>query len=722
VIHGPRQWFRQGTIGNSINSAKTAKLRASYACCAIKPNFCRDDAQPRLRGSRSESGRGYTETMPTASWNQLERTVEQLHAAARESVGVREFYRQLVADAAAALDAARGAAWMAGAGGRPELICQSLPDEGIEDDWPKRRELIGAVLDGGAATVAEFDARHDLLLCPVEQPAREGCNPGRAGAIPPAAVLELWLPRGASPPVRQGWLDFAAALADIAADFHAREELRRLRGTSALQIQAVDLMRRLAAAQSLAGAAFEVANEGRRLLGCDRVAIVLRHDDAWRLTAVSGVDAAQHRTEFGRHSERLADQIAAWGEPIEHTSAPGIGDDERPPRLADALEGHIDHSHARALVGVPIKFAAADPAPTARFDFVLLAERFEAGSSLRQPLIELGEYCAPALGRAAQLDRFPVRTALRWSARIARWRQSARTSRTRVIAGGIALAAAALFIIPAKLTIEAPAHLAAAVEREVFATASGAVAEVRVSHGQSVAQGDVLLVLSDPDLALKLQQVRGEIAATRERLAALAVTRTDRTLREDPAGDQLPLAAEQRQLDEKLASFERQRELLESRRDALTLRSPRAGQVITRDVQTLLASRPVERGQILLTIADPSSGWELRADVPQRHIGHVLAAKNGSSNAMAVTYRLAGDVQATYPGHVIKISSAAPLDAEGLRDEPAPVEVRIAADGDPPPAARPGMSATVRIDCGRRSLGYVWLHDVAATVYRWITF
>ena len=63
------------------------------------------------------------------------------------------------------------------------------------------------------------------------------------------------------------------------------------------------------------------------------------------------------------------------------------------------------------------------------------------------------------------------------------------------------------------MTVEAPAHLAAAVEREVFATANGAVAEVRVVHGQTVAAGDVLIVLRDPELALKLQEARGEIDA-----------------------------------------------------------------------------------------------------------------------------------------------------------------------------------------------------------------
>ena len=200
------------------------------------------------------------------------------------------------------------------------------------------------------------------------------------------------------------------------------------------------------------------------------------------------------------------------------------------------------------------------------------------------------------------------------------------------------------------------------------------------------------------------------------------MTRTDRRLRQDEAENRLPLAAEQRELEERLASLELERGLLESRRDALTLRSPCSGQVITRDVQSLLQSRPVERGQALLTIADIGSGWELRARVPQRQIGHVVEAQAAASEGASVRYRLAGDVGATYAGHVVKISAAAPIDADGLRDEAAPVEVRIAADGDLAVAARPGMTATVRIECGRRSLGYVWLHDVGATLYRWLTF
>jgi hypothetical protein len=62
------------------------------------------------------------------------------------------------------------------------------------------------------------------------------------------------------------------------------------------------------------------------------------------------------------------------------------------------------------------------------------------------------------------------------------------------------------------------------------------------------------------------------------------------------------------------------------------------------------------------------------------------------------------------------------FDTDNLDGELPSVEVRVAIDEGSLAAARPGMNAQVRIHCGRRSLGYVWLHDVWETVYSWITF
>jgi multidrug efflux pump subunit AcrA (membrane-fusion protein) len=669
---------------------------------------------------------------------QLEHYVEQLHAAARSPLGIRDFYRRLLTDAAEALGAVGGAAWRTGSGERLELVCQSLDaDAGFEvpASAERREQLLGVIHRGEAAICslaaspgsrASSAADFDALVCPVPLP---GAKPAGGEA---AAVFELWIPTGAGPLVKQGWLDFAATIAEVASDFHALEELRRLREGEALHRQAVELLRRVQGPRDLTGAAFELANEGRRILECDRLSVVVRRGGRWRLLSTSGATRVQRRNDFTRRTERLADAVSRWGEPISAPVDAGDGS-ELPPRLAAAIEEHIDHSHARELACAPVSFAPPQDAASEdttkrrsrkRFDAVLIAESFEAAdkAAWRHQLVELGELCGPALGRAAALDRFPMRTMLRWSDRLAILRQPARLFRTLLILGALAAAVAALVYVPADFDVEAPATLVAAAERDVFATATGSVAELKVEHGQMVKQNDVLLVLSDPELALKLQQVRGEIDAARKRLDALAVTRTDRTLREENAEDRLPLSAEQRQLEERLVSLEAQRALLDSRRDALTIRSPLAGQVLTRDVQSLLESRPVERGQVLLTIADTSSGWELKAEAPQRQIGHVLEAQRDEPAPLAVSVRVAGDVEKTYPGHVTAISAAAPLEAEGLEDAAPPVEVRIALEGDPPAAARPGMTASVRIHCGQRPLGYVWLHDVGATIYRWATF
>lgn len=673
--------------------------------------------------------------MAPASWMQLEYSIERLHAAARSAIGVREFYRQLLAEASASLAASGGAAWLDGPRG-PELVCQEHEADGqrTSSDGRAGRMRVAEALSTSEATVVHGADGTATVVCPVPRPGADG---GETAGSKSVALIELHMPAGAAPVVEQGWLDYAGTLAAVAADFHALEELRRLRGGVELHRQAVDLMRRVARPRTLAGAAFETANEGRRALGCDRVSVVVRRGSRWRLASTSGVDRVERRTDFARRTEQLAAQVARWGEPL---SAPLDSDGEvaTPPQLAAAIEAHLDHSHARALACAPITFAMREDASDrgaegeesrrrrkrAKPDVVLIAERFDAAGdgALQAQLAELGELCAPALARAAQLDRFPVRTLLGWSEQLAVFSRPARLVKSLLILAALAGAVAALIFVQADFDVEAPATLVAAVEREVFATASGSVAEVRVDHGQQVAAGETLVVLHDPELLLQIQQVRGEIDANRKRLDALAIARTERTTREQETPDRLPLSAEQRQLEERQASLDRQLTLLNQRREALTLRSPIAGQVLTRDVQQLLRSRPVERGQPLLTIADTAAGWELQAEVPQRQIGHVIEAKGASSEPLAASYRLAGDVQQSFPARLVAVNSAAALDAEGLQDEAPPVEARLEVIGDPPPAARPGMSASVRIHCGRQSLGYVWLHDVGATLYRWATF
>ena len=227
----------------------------------------------------------------------------------------------------------------------------------------------------------------------------------------------------------------------------------------------------------------------------------------------------------------------------------------------------------------------------------------------------------------------------------------------------------ALVLVRVDHEIEAPATLQPRVEREIFATTSGKVTDLRVTHGDKVASGDVLAVLHDPQLELEVQRVDGEIATTRKRLEAIAVARTDRQVREEVGNEKLPLSAESEQLEKRLASLRSQQEILDRRREALTLCSPIAGTILTLDVQNLLNTRPVERGQVLLKVADTTAGWRMIADVPQDRISYLVAAQEQESEKLSVRFRVAGDSQNTYSGHLKSISTAAVLDTDALDQE-----------------------------------------------------
>jgi multidrug efflux pump subunit AcrA (membrane-fusion protein) len=432
--------------------------------------------------------------------------------------------------------------------------------------------------------------------------------------------------------------------------------------------------------------------------------------------------------------EQLGDWTARWGEPLDYADLSERADqsetDDLPTELSDLVRRHVDQSQARRLVAVPLQFIhETDDDPSIhnspnRPAAVLIAEQFqtESGALSRQRMIELAHLCEPALGQAVRLDRFALRSVLRWSDRWSKLGWLKGVSRLTVATFAVAAMAAALVFVERDFEIEAPARLTPLVESDVFASADGTVTEIRVAHGDRVETGDVLAVLDDPQLVLDLQRVRGEIDTTRKRLEAIAVARTDRKVRENAESESLSLSAEAQQLQQRMASLERQEEILVLRREALTIRSPISGTVLTLDVQHLLEARPVARGQVLFTVADTTAGWRLLADVPQERIGQVVSARLGSEQPLPARFRLAGDVEQTYTGHLESISETAVFDTDDLDGELPPVEVQVAIDAGSLAAARPGMNAQVRIYCGRRSLGYVWLHDVWETVYSWITF
>ncbi len=669
---------------------------------------------------------GYTEKVMStlephtlaSSWQVVEDLIAGLHELACAPIEPEEFYRRLLESCVATLAAEGGAVWLPELAGKWQVAAQVHLDTIVPADETSR-------------------AAHQRLLqqaALVEQPRvvlPGENNPTRAAILTgaardpqtnrPQALIEIFLRAHSSPATQRGWEEFLAAVIHIVAQYRLHHELRTLRREQSNHDQVLGLLRRLHRCADLREVAYELANEGSRLLGGDRLSVLVRRGSTWQMLAASGTERLESRSDAVKDLQCLAQATAHWGEPLDYSERAELT--ELPLPLANALERHIDHSHARQLVAVPIQFQSGENSDhELQHAAVLVAETFGSEGALsRGKVVELAHLCEPALQQALEGNRWPIRMVADWTNRCTRLWERWGLSRLAIAGGVSAAMLLALIFVSTDFEIEAPATLMPRTVQDVFATTNGTVREVLVHHGEEVEVGTVLAVLDDPELDLESERVRGELATVRKRLEAIAVSRTDRQSRDELTPGRLPLSAEAKQLELRETSLLTQMKLLDKRREALTLRSPIGGTVLTLDVQNLLQTRPVERGQVLFTIADTNSGWMLEAEVPQDRIGHVIATERQTETPLTARFRLAGDWDHTYSGQVRAITETAVLDPAKLSKLP-DVRVEIEADDPSLAAARPQMAAVVRIHCGRRSLGYVWLHDVWDTLYSRLAF
>ena len=91
-------------------------------------------------------------------------------------------------------------------------------------------------------------------------------------------------------------------------------------------------------------------NDGRLLLGVDRVSLVLRRGRKSVVAAVSGQESVHPRGNLIRTMRTLAGQVIAAGEPLRYDGA----FDNLPPQLEQPLAEFIQESGARFLILVPL--------------------------------------------------------------------------------------------------------------------------------------------------------------------------------------------------------------------------------------------------------------------------------------------------------------------------------------------------------------------------------
>jgi len=476
----------------------------------------------------------------------------------------------------------------------------------------------------------------------------------------------------------------------------------------------------------LEATAYALANEARVLIGCDRVSVGVMRGRRFRVWAISGIDTVDRRANLVRRMEQLAETVAKVDEPLLYRDeALNLA-----PQIEQKLQAFLDESQARHVAVIPLK----DKLPTSCVSEkktrpaerpvigCLVVETFDTERDQETTAQRIDSVCQHgelALANALEYDSLPLLSVMR-AVRSMRWYLTLRRlPKWSVVVMVILLAIVATIMIPAEFTIEGRGELQPKIRHDVFATSDGIVSDLRVKHSQHVSAGASVIVLHDLQLDLEFSRVLGEMQTARKRLSTVQTSR----LNTNPAGahdrDQYNrLTAEEEELKELLKSLERQYQILEKRQAELTLRSPIDGQILTWDIDRLLRSRPVRRGQALLTVADVDGPWILEIRVPDNRIGHVRTAQNTFGNDLDVSFVLASDPGTVHQGKIERVSLTTDLDEE---TEPN-VLVTVAINRDDVAQLKPGLTVVPKIYCGRRAMGYVWLHELWEFIQKRILF
>jgi hypothetical protein len=123
----------------------------------------------------------------------------------------------------------------------------------------------------------------------------------------------------------------------------------------------------------------------------------------------------------------------------------------------------------------------------------------------------------------------------------------------------------------------------------------------------------------------------------------------------------------------------------------------------------------VERGQLLLRVADTAGPWIVEAQLPDDLASDLQAARFRGPQDLPVRLALLTDPTTSYQGRLAEVADVVELDAA---DQPT-LRLTVALD-EPPHQGRSGASVLVRIDCGRRPWGYALFHDAARAVAGWL--
>lgn len=467
-------------------------------------------------------------------------------------------------------------------------------------------------------------------------------------------------------------------------------------------------------------------NDGRSLIGCDRVSLALKYGNRTRIAAISGQEQVQYRANLVKSMARVAEIVQQTGTPVTYR---GIVE-EVPPLLEAPLSDFLAESRMRMVHMVPLRESLPlklddeqQPVHSAllkRNVIGLLIVEQATDSRPRPGVIERTELMAShleiALSNSERYESIFLLPVFRGMGRSLRWFKGRRLWIAMAVLAGILLAGLGLWLIPWEYRVEGKGQAMPVVRHEIFAPWDSRVLELQVESGQRVKTGDVLLVLASDELGAEELSVTNELQEKQK--LVLAFTQQQYAARRKNDHEELiRLESEFVKAKVEAEGAQAKLEKIRDRIQMLTILSPADGVVATFQLEQVLQNRPVQRGDLLLQIMEPEGTWRLELDIPEYRMGHLLRALNRSpDNKLSVDYILATAVETSHTGTLTTIATR----SNESETEGTIVEAYVDIDERHLPGRTIGAEVFAKVRCGKKSLFYVLFGDVIEFLQRYI--
>jgi hypothetical protein len=461
-------------------------------------------------------------------------------------------------------------------------------------------------------------------------------------------LIEVWQQPNRPPAAIPGFKQYMHLMAELAARYQRAQMLRQMTGQEALWTQLETFARQVHGSLKPQEVAYEVANNGRRLIECDRVSVAVRYGRRVGIEAVSGADVVEKRSNAVRLMRKLAQRVLTWGEKLTFN---GVRDDSLPPKVLDALDHYLAESPSKLLVVMPLKDdreSKSKKPPRA----ALVMECFEPPAEPQQHIARLdvvAKHSTSALYNAVEHRRIPFRWVWMPVAKLQEGVGGPTSAIVMACCVAVALVISILCLVPYPLKVESSGKLLPQVRGYMYAPLPGHIVQFDVAPNESFGEGRRLVELYDfPDLGQKIISLRQEIYNAQGQIDLLRTQSKERrdldatqraNLEKDIQSETATRDGKKQMLEALLSSAEADR--TENREGYFYLKAPgftneqtarlnrKEWTVLNYNFKEELRNANVKPSDKLLWLGAKDGPWEVEIKIPQKHIGHVLQAFHG---------------------------------------------------------------------------------------------